>query len=441
MFRGLVSRTVSRPVYTSLRTTTPIHTPSLYTNIVATRPLASSIITQRRLFASESIPKSGNNRLDEKSEEEILQDLRQYDLFQKLPSNVQEEFIQSYDKFLQTNDLKTLAAKFSEVKPAVRADDPEDSLITKAKQNLAAGNAAEAYTLSADAGALGSSGLLEKYGFLSLVGSAVAIGVSKEVLLLSEEVLVLACFSSFISAVVVTQGQAVSQALDRDIAEIRHEQEKWYDVAIDTLQTNISSLERNIELMKTVDQLFDVYEANINKFVATRSLTLKKLYNELLLERLNTIQTAEQDIFNSYVQVACDASVQHVSNQVATDAKLRDGLLRSALDALDNLAGANKVVNNPLLPVFDKFLRDFAANIRAQRAEPITLSDEAHHKMVEDIKRARLAYAKRIENLVPIPKQDPKIEQAARQQMDSLPKLEKMPEDEEVPRQFHLKYV
>lgn len=435
MLRGVVGRTLSRQICAPLRTN------NIQASALSARNLtASSIIGQRRLFST-GAPKPVSNRLDEKSEEEIMQELRSSELFQKLPNNVQEEFVNSYDKFLQTNDLKTLASKFAEVKPAVRPDDPEDSLITQAKQNLAAGNNAEAYTLSPDAGALGSSGLIEKYGFLSLVGSAVAIGVSKEVFILTEEVLVLACFSSFISAVVVTQGQAVSQALDRDIAEIRHEQEKWYDVAIDTLQTNISSLERNIELMKTVDQLFDVYEANIQKFVATRGLTLKKLYNELLLERLNTVQSAEQDIFNSYVQAACETSVQHVSNQVATDPKLREALLRSALDSLDNLAGANKPVNNPLLPVFDKFLRDFAQSIRQQRAQPITLSDDAHHKLVEDIKRARQVYAKRIENLVPIPKQDPKIEQAARQQMDSLPKLEKMPEDEEVPRQFHLKYV
>jgi len=66
-----------------------------------------------------------------------------------------------------------------------------DPYVVEAKKQLAMGNVAEAYGVSPDAGALGKSGLIDKYGVLPLAGSLLAVLIGKEVIVYNEEFILL----------------------------------------------------------------------------------------------------------------------------------------------------------------------------------------------------------------------------------------------------------
>ena len=67
-------------------------------------------------------------------------------------------------------------------------------MVTDPQLQLQAGNTAEAYGIHPDAGVLGKSGIVEKYGLLPLAGWGLVAAISKEWFILDEEVFLLGTF-------------------------------------------------------------------------------------------------------------------------------------------------------------------------------------------------------------------------------------------------------
>jgi hypothetical protein len=250
----------------------------------------------------------------------------------------------------------------------------EDRQQIEARQALAAGNTAEAYGLSPEAGAIGDGGIIEKYGLVPLLGLGLAAALSKEVLLLNEEILVAICFGSFVFSGYTALGSSVGEGLDAEINEIRAEQEAVYVAQADNIRACIEAHRANINVAEEAEAVLGEYRTLVDRLVTTRGVQFKTEVNQLFEEKLQDIATAEARVLQGFVDSAAGNASAFVADKFEkANAKTKDDLLNAALAVL---AGGQQKAS-PVRVAFKEYFQ----GLRERHAAAVAKS----HKLPADL--------------------------------------------------------
>lgn len=265
----------------------------------------------------------------------------------------------------------------------------------RSKEQLAKGNVQEAYGVHPDAGAFGQAGAIAKYGVIPTVGLGLAALISKELFILDEEVLILACFATFVGSVYVTQGQAIKETMEESVATVRHNMEAYYDALIDTMVAQVEFYEDNYNLKEEVLELYNCYKESNAKFLATRKNVLIKALNEAVEKELEHLEELEARRLDEIAVYTAQQARDYVEQKVKSDPKLREKYLEASIQmvgALGSSGGADAKVPDPLIGLYAEYTASLKKTLEGYKKNGVKLTDAQYSELrdLADKKEAML---------------------------------------------------
>lgn len=169
-----------------------------------------------------------------------------------------------------------------------------------ADKALKEGRTAEAYGLHPDAGALGSAGVLEKYGAGTMLGFLSVIAVAKAVYIPNEETLVVGCFAGFIAAGYIALREQVSADLEEQSSDILKEHQSAVDKYIGAIKTARAFYEDSKGVSAQLAEVAKYYRELEAKFMESRPRYFKSLAVKEIEARLARIESAENAALSAF---------------------------------------------------------------------------------------------------------------------------------------------
>lgn len=246
----------------------------------------------------------------------------------------------------------------------LRSAQIQDPDLLESKKQLESGNLSEAYGLSKEAGAIGESGLLDKYGLIPVGGLALAAAVSKELIILNEEVALLGCFLTAVFSGYVLLREPVKQALDEEINQIKNAMQSSFNARIEATREEIAFYRTFSQFGKDLEQFtneFIAYVENARQRLPEKEETMmKNAIAKYLDDTLKAEATARTLVQSSMLK----ASVPFVRRQYhALPQKSKDEALQFAINQLKK-GGATDQPNPIVLQLFRQFVKEYNPDIK-----------------------------------------------------------------------------
>jgi Mitochondrial ATP synthase B chain precursor (ATP-synt_B) len=266
--------------------------------------------------------------------------------------------------------------------PAVPKVHPLDAASSQA---LAAGNTREAYGLHPNAGAVGESGILDRYGLLPLLGFGAVAAISKEMFILNEEVLVAACFFGFSFVSYITIGDSIREGIEAEREEQKAELRAVFDKVIESVEKDAADLKTSVQLQASVDAYCAHVEELYLNLVKARPNIVQNDINAFVNDMLHELLQLERRIVMSLKFDTAARATQHVREQLAkADSKSKQELVDAAISQLE---GA-KAAKDPIRDLYIEFYKQHEATMAKATSTDAKLSSEEQQSSVEAVRAA-----------------------------------------------------
>jgi len=230
------------------------------------------------------------------------------------------------------------ASRFAKVGLCQRAFTQSRPSLQDAAKTPAATPAAASSTPAVAAPAPSSfSEIVERYGgWYPFLGLAGVIAISKEFLILNEELLLASNFAFVVGSLYFTMGDTVMKAAEDQAAEIHKKMDEISDLQIDALQTAVQAHELNIEqvaVLKSLKQQYNQLATDLNK---ARALKVRHAARDAMMKRLTDIRSREASERASFRQVVGEKATAYVRREFASaPAATKASLIDFAIEVVE----------------------------------------------------------------------------------------------------------
>jgi hypothetical protein len=247
----------------------------------------------------------------------------------------------------------------------------------QASAALAAGDTRHAYGLHPDAGAVGTPGLIQKYGWAPLLGLGLAAAVSKELLILNEELLIVCTFSS---AVFTAYAMLRDQVLDwyhTELNDMMQEQYRAYDQwlahldkAIEHTKAAVNVVNDHVNAQKSVADL-------VQRVEAASAAHFQAIVNAKFEERLAELEAMENRAVNRYqVEVVNRAMATMRKRLLSADPKVKNDIIDNVVASLEGRKPERDPVRDAFKTYFLEEQKKFL-ELRRKGLPPLTEAQRA----------------------------------------------------------------
>jgi len=239
------------------------------------------------------------------------------------------------------------------------------------------GNPAEAYGIHPDAGLVGKSGLVEKYGVIPTVGLFLAAAISKEWIILDEEILLLGTFSLALFAGYISLREGVKAGLDEDFKANATAFSEGFNAQLD----EFDSLNESLRSFLTVPQDLQTFVDEQGKLKQDVIAAAHKYYQSKLVSTtekvLTDMENLERKTFSDYRQQMIDGAVKHATQAFTTGSGAAQ-LRRDSVEAAVRALSTGETGGDPVGQLFADYTKQFEQRIRAE----LNKSQKAHFEQV-----------------------------------------------------------
>jgi hypothetical protein len=204
--------------------------------------------------------------------------------------------------------------------------------------------------------AVEKKGLFGEWPWYPLIGLGTITGISKEILILNDELVFVSMFLAFTTGVYITVGPTISQWFDSKIDHHRSSMLECCDIAIDTCKRFITIENRNKSFPEDLKELYE--EETKMTSLAVDYQNKKHLVDarEAVLQKLATIKALEDEERNSYKKALLSYTVDYVRDKYS---ELPSNEKSAHIDALINnlpTREGTKVVEDFIVTHFREFI-------------------------------------------------------------------------------------
>eukprot|EP01006_Ploeotia_vitrea_P063041 TRINITY_DN84844_c0_g1_i1.p2 TRINITY_DN84844_c0_g1~~TRINITY_DN84844_c0_g1_i1.p2 ORF type:complete len:448 (+),score=282.93 TRINITY_DN84844_c0_g1_i1:102-1346(+) len=233
-----------------------------------------------------------------------------------------------------------------------------------AEEALQAKNLPEAYGLSDQAGAIGSAGIMEKYGLWTVTGMGLVAALSKELIMLDEEVLILGTFTTTVAALWLNLREGFNDMLEEESKAMWDEHFKLYDTSIERAQALIDFCEENVRVHEESAEVVEYYRVLRNNLRAAYNMRQKAFVKQQLEQQLNKLATFQENKSSLEVRSFLENAPQFVRSELrALSKKDKDAVVDAALDTIEGKKPPKgKSARAIALDLFIKHLDDVKKN-------------------------------------------------------------------------------
>ena len=191
-------------------------------------------------------------------------------------------------------------------------------------------------------------------GWYPLIGLGAVIALSKELLVLNEEFLMVSNFAAFIFISWLAVGDTVNDMVKDQAEAIRKNHDDVSDLYIDSLQAVIKAGENSLATVPLMKQLKTEYGTLGQQVVKAKELKARAAAREAVLQRLNQVYQKEQNEKAKYLAAVYDSAYQQVQERLqgmSTEEKAR--MIDSAINTI---GGSSDDVEDPVSRIYQEVL-------------------------------------------------------------------------------------
>ena len=191
------------------------------------------------------------------------------------------------------------------------------------------------------------------YPFLGLAG---VIAVSKEVLVLNEEFLLVSNFAAMFATLYFGLGDTLTKAAEEQRAEIQKRQDELSDFDIEQVQAVLQAHELNIEQVAVLNKLKVEHNQLSSALLVAKGLKVRHQAREAVLKKLTDIRSREQSDRASFRDAIAVRASQYVKRQFASaPVATKTQLVDFAIDVVEGKATQLDAKVDPVKKLYNDY--------------------------------------------------------------------------------------
>lgn len=209
-------------------------------------------------------------------------------------------------------------------------------------------------------------------GWFPLVAIGGTVALSKELLILNEEILILFTFSTTVYGLYTQVGSFVSKTLDDRAARISNDLSQVLDQSISSNQQQIESAKNMLTIQEDVDAIFTQQQELMGRYLAAMPNSLKANINSQISSRLSMLAEKDSQILQTMQSHLADSAAAAVRKA------MKSGDQKSLImNAIQSLEGGDSVSKqDPVKKAFAAYFAAFNKKMKSQRGTEYKLTQE-----------------------------------------------------------------
>jgi hypothetical protein len=200
-----------------------------------------------------------------------------------------------------------------------------------------------------------------KWSLYPLAGLGLATAISKEILILNDELVYASMFFAFATSMYVYVGQDVADYFDKTINQAKDAQLDACDIAIDHLKRYITIENRNKSFPEDLKALYEEEVKMTHMAVEYQNKKRQIDATEAVLQKLTQIKALEDEEARSFKSALITRANEYVRDKFAElPVSEKNAYIDAIIDTLPSKKGdrASEVESDPTVRLFSDFLSD-----------------------------------------------------------------------------------
>lgn len=194
------------------------------------------------------------------------------------------------------------------------------------------------------------------YPFLGLAGAA---AISKEVVILNEELLLVSNFAAMFGILYLGAGDTVTKGAEEQRAELAKKQDEYSDLQIEALQMAVQAHELNIEQVEVLKRLKTEHNTLSAELTKARALKLRHAARDAVVKRLSDLKGREASERASFKEVVSKAATEYVRAQFASaPPAVKNQLVEFAIDVVEGKKKQMDAKQDPVKKLYADFFNN-----------------------------------------------------------------------------------
>lgn len=194
-------------------------------------------------------------------------------------------------------------------------------------------------------------------GWYPLAGLGGFIAVSKELLVLNEELLMVTNFAAFVFFSWLALGDKVTEYVKESQDAETKENDQCSDLYITSIEHVVKALENQQAIIPLLESLKTEYSALNTQAGTAKQMRARQLARETAVQRLNAIYAREQDIKTTEMAGLFDtAYTKVVADLNSMSEKEKSAIIDYSIDVISGKAGKMTEANDPVGRLYKKYL-------------------------------------------------------------------------------------
>lgn len=202
-------------------------------------------------------------------------------------------------------------------------------------------------------------------GWYPLIGLGAVIALSKELLVLNEEFLMVSNFAAFVFISWLAVGDTVNDMVKDKAEAIRKNHDDVSDLYIDSLEAVIKAGENSLATLPLMRQLKTEYGTLGQQVIRAKELKARAAAREAVLQRLNQVYQKEQNEKAKYLAAVYDNAYQQVQERLAGMSEQEKS--RMIDSAIAMIGGSSEEAEDPVARIYQEVLNNRQSGQSAQR--------------------------------------------------------------------------
>lgn len=181
------------------------------------------------------------------------------------------------------------------------------------------------------------SEVVQKYGgWYPFLGLAGVVAISKEIIILNEEFLLVSNFATMFTILYLTVGDTITKAAEEQSAELHKKMDDLSDFQIEQYQAMLNAHQMNIEQVEVLKKLKVEHNTLSAELLKVKALKLRHSARDAVVKKLSELKSREASERASFKEIVGARATAYVRKQFASSpANVKAALVDFAIDVVE----------------------------------------------------------------------------------------------------------
>ena len=247
----------------------------------------------------------------------------------------------------------TALRQYSQARPALQAATP-------AEKPQAPKAPVEQAKTTAVAAASTFSEVVQKYGgWYPFIGLAGVIAISKEIIILNEEFLLVTNFATMFTILYLTVGDTITKAAEEQRAEMHKKHDDMSDFQIEQIHTLLQAHQMNVEQVEVLKKLKTEHNTLSAESNRVKALKLRHQAREAVVKKLSELKSREASERASFKETVGARATAYVRKQfVNAPANVKAQLIDFAISVVEGKQKQIDSKQDPLKKLYSDYFNN-----------------------------------------------------------------------------------